>query len=97
MIIMVSVLLQLLNSCTKKSDDATETFPPTDLQIAVFSDPHYFDPSLGITGSAFEAYLLQDRIMIAQSKPIIESMFTDLTPPDQNIEVDLTTGAVIPL
>ena len=62
------------SGCKKDKDENTDPTPPADLQIAVFSDPHYDDPSLGISGSAFEAYLLQDRKMIAQSKSLIVSL-----------------------
>jgi len=78
LILMLAVIMQSMNSCKKESDPEPEPETPTDLQIAVFSDPHYHDPSLGISGAAFEAYLMQDRKMIAQSKPIIESVIQNL-------------------
>jgi 3',5'-cyclic AMP phosphodiesterase CpdA len=40
-------------------------------KIAVLSDPHYFDPALGATGAAFEAYLAKDRKMLAESDAIV--------------------------
>jgi hypothetical protein len=40
----------------------------------VFSDPHYFDPSLGTTGAAFDAYLASDRKLIAESDAIMRAM-----------------------
>ena len=43
------------------------------VKFCVFSDPHYYDPSLGVTGSAFEEYLAEDRKMIAESEAILES------------------------
>jgi len=78
LILMLAVIMQSMNSCKKESDPEPEPETPTDLQIAVFSDPHYHDPSLGISGAAFEAYLMLDRKMIAQSKPIIETVVQSL-------------------
>jgi DNA repair exonuclease SbcCD nuclease subunit len=40
----------------------------------VFSDPHYFDPSLGASGAAFETYLAHDRKLIAESDAIMRAM-----------------------
>jgi alkaline phosphatase/2',3'-cyclic-nucleotide 2'-phosphodiesterase (5'-nucleotidase family)/3',5'-cyclic AMP phosphodiesterase CpdA/methionine-rich copper-binding protein CopC len=42
-------------------------------KISVISDPHYFDPSLGTSGAAFDAYLSSDRKMIAESDAILKS------------------------
>ncbi|TDX52943.1 metallophosphoesterase family protein [Orenia marismortui] len=47
-------------------------------KIAVLSDLHYFDPSLGIEGAAFEEYLAQDRKLIAESQAILESILESL-------------------
>jgi len=52
----------ILFSC-KENDFTTD---PQDEQtvtakIGVFSDPHYFDPSLGTTGAAFEEYISRMR------------------------------------
>ncbi|ACD89523.1 metallophosphoesterase [Chlorobium limicola DSM 245] len=44
-----------------------------EMKISVISDPHYFAPSLGTTGEAFEAYLAADRKMIAESDAILQS------------------------
>jgi 3',5'-cyclic AMP phosphodiesterase CpdA len=41
--------------------------------IMVASDLHYFSPSLGHSGAAFEAYLKMDRKMIAQSPGLLKS------------------------
>jgi predicted phosphodiesterase len=37
----------------------------------VFSDPHYYDPSLGTEGSAFQQYLDQDRKLLKESRELI--------------------------
>jgi predicted MPP superfamily phosphohydrolase len=39
----------------------------------VFSDPHYYDPSLGIEGEAFQHYLDSDRKLLKESKELIET------------------------
>ena len=40
-------------------------------RFLVFSDPHHYDPSLGTTGTAFQAYLDRDRKLLALSDEII--------------------------
>ncbi len=37
----------------------------------VFSDPHYYDPSLGTDGKAFEAYLDEDRKLLRESRELL--------------------------
>jgi len=37
----------------------------------VFSDPHYFDPSLGTQGKAFEEYLDGDRKLLKESRELL--------------------------
>jgi 3',5'-cyclic AMP phosphodiesterase CpdA len=37
----------------------------------VFSDPHFYDPSLGIEGKAFEAYLDEDRKLLRESPELL--------------------------
>lgn len=48
---------------------------PFDLttKFAIFSDPHYYDPALGVTGEAFDVALKHDRKMIAQSDAIFKA------------------------
>jgi 3',5'-cyclic AMP phosphodiesterase CpdA len=73
-----TAILHLLNGCKKESDPETQPEQPTNIEMAVFSDPHYYDPTLGVTGEAFEAYLLTDRKMIAESKAITETVVNTL-------------------
>lgn len=48
-------------------------------QIMVFSDPHYFAPSLLINdGPAFQRYIAQDRKMIAESRAIFLSTVSSI-------------------
>ncbi|MCK5738717.1 metallophosphoesterase, partial [bacterium] len=42
-------------------------------KFCVISDPHFYDASLGINSAAFQAYLLQDRKMLAESEAILNS------------------------
>ncbi|MBN2172606.1 MAG: metallophosphoesterase [Bacteroidales bacterium] len=49
------------------------------IKICVFSDPHYFDPSLLINdGPAFEEYLTYDRKLLKESNAIMESLIDSL-------------------
>ena len=43
------------------------------IKFCVFSDPHYYDPTLGTTGSAFQAYLAQESKMFAESDAILSA------------------------
>jgi hypothetical protein len=54
-------------------DDTGPVYAPA-VKLLVFSDPHYFDPSLGTTGPAFEDYLSRDRKLIAESDAILRAM-----------------------
>ena len=47
-------------------------------QFAVFSDPHLYDPALGVTSPEFQAYLAQDRKLLAESSEILTSVMDDL-------------------
>jgi predicted phosphodiesterase len=40
-------------------------------RFMVFSDPHYYDPSLGTEGSAFQAYLDGDRKLLKESRELL--------------------------
>jgi DNA repair exonuclease SbcCD nuclease subunit len=46
------------------------------VRLLVLSDPHYYDPALGTTGSAFAAYTARDRKLIAESDAIMRDMVT---------------------
>lgn len=46
---------------------------PGNIQFCVISDPHYHDASLGVSGVAFEKYLMADRKMLAESESILKS------------------------
>jgi 2',3'-cyclic-nucleotide 2'-phosphodiesterase (5'-nucleotidase family)/3',5'-cyclic AMP phosphodiesterase CpdA len=55
------------------------------VKFAVISDVHYYDPALGTSGSAFEAYLASDRKLIAESKAILESAIAGIINSDAQI------------
>lgn len=38
------------------------------MKFIVFSDPHYFDPSLGTEGKAFQEYLDNDRKLLKRQQ-----------------------------
>lgn len=46
-------------------------YPP--VKLAVFSDPHLYEPSLGTEGKAFQHYLQNDRKLLLESKEILET------------------------
>lgn len=64
--------LLLLAGCV--DDSGTYTRPPPSARLLVFADPHYFAPSLGPVGAAFETYLAHDRKLLAESDAILRAM-----------------------
>jgi 3',5'-cyclic AMP phosphodiesterase CpdA len=55
---------------------AADARPPTapSVKLLVLSDPHYFDPSLGTTGQAFETYLARDRKLVPESDAVLRAV-----------------------
>jgi predicted phosphodiesterase len=68
--------ISLSNSCSNDQVNPSENW--TNLKIAVFSDPHLFDPSLCYTGEALENYLKTDRKLLKESSFITESIVNSL-------------------
>jgi len=66
----------MLTGCKSNSSSSSEDEWP--VKFAVISDIHYYDPSLGTSGSAFEQYLLQDRKMLRESKAILTAAVNEL-------------------
>lgn len=58
------------------------------VRFAVFSDPHFYDPSLGTEGPAFEAYLAQDRKLLRESEALTQAMVDNLIKIHQNNPLD---------
>jgi len=79
---LLSVLV--INSC---SNDST-VFP--EARFCVFSDPHYFDPDLGTSGSAFDTYIENDRKLIAESEEILKSLVQSVL--SEDVEIVLVPG-----
>jgi len=48
------------------------------VKFAVISDLHYYDVSLGITGQAFEDYMMADRKMLIEAGDIIDAAIDDI-------------------
>lgn len=51
---------------------------PGPVRLAVFSDPHVYEPSLGTEGLEFQRYLAGDRKLIAESSSILDALVRDL-------------------
>jgi len=71
--------------CTRFSTDMVEPQLTSAVKIAVFSDPHYYAPELGASGTAFEQYLASDRKLIAESQAILESTVNAIKNSDAQI------------
>ena len=54
--------------------DGGTALPAPSAKLLVLSDPHYFDPSLGTTGSAFATAISHDRKLLAESDAIMRAM-----------------------
>jgi len=68
--------------------DGTATGAP--VHLLVLSDPHYYDPALGTTGAAFEAYTARDRKLIAESDAVMRAMVAAVQ--TENPQVVLISG-----
>ena len=88
--VMFACLFLVLVSC---SDDDSPNSGNSGIatKIMVFSDPHLMDPSLYADGKAFQAYLAQDRKMLAQSDAIMQEM-TRIAVNDKSIKIVLVCG-----
>ena len=85
----LACLLAVASSCSDDTSGAPPVYHPA-VKLLVFSDPHYFDPSLGTSGTAFDAYLASDRKLIAQSDAIMRAMVAQVEA--QNPQVVLVSG-----
>lgn len=52
------------------------------MKFIVFSDPHYFDPSLGTEGKAFQDYLDNDRKLLKDSKELTNVVVSNIAESD---------------
>ncbi|MFW6011596.1 MAG: metallophosphoesterase family protein [Desulfosalsimonas sp.] len=60
----------------KKLQDKEIEYPAT--EFVIMTDPHYFHPSLGTSGPDFEAYIEDDRKMLALSDEILDSAISKI-------------------
>ena len=83
----LSVILFCLLLFVFSCNDNTSNTPkdPVLLKIAVVSDLHFYDPSLGVSGEEFEKYLAGDRKMIAESQAISNSALNTIASLPSNI------------
>ncbi len=91
-IVLPAAVALILASCSEDEPAAPVAQNPT-ATIAVFSDPHYYAPSLGTGGAAFNDYVAGDRKMIAESHAIAEAAVAALLQSDAEIVIvpgDLT-------
>ena len=64
----------------------------------VFSDPHYYDPSLGLDGDAFQDYLDHDRKLLRESRELIQvasDLVVDAKPDFLLVPGDLTKDGTL--
>ncbi|NOX64234.1 MAG: metallophosphoesterase [Chlorobi bacterium] len=78
--------LLVLSSCSENNSvvEPGDT-GVTVAKIAVFSDPHYFDPSLGTDAEKFLAGTGYSKKMFAESKAILQSTINEINKEDVNI------------
>lgn len=92
MFITAFLLPLTLSACSDRpnNDDLSSPNEFPSVKIAVMSDVHYFDPSLGTTGSAFEDYVGHDRKLLAESEAILKSAIAAVK--SENPDFVLITG-----
>jgi calcineurin-like phosphoesterase family protein len=59
--------------------------PYPELKLAVISDTHYYNRSLGDSGPAFEAYMLTDRKLLKESVELIELAIDEILRSDADV------------
>jgi hypothetical protein len=65
----IGLIILVLTAYYCMAQDSVSDFPET--HFMVFSDPHYYDPSLGTDGEAFQSYLDKDRKLLKQSRELM--------------------------
>ena len=66
--------LTTINIYSQKLNN-TPVFPDyPQMKFIVFTDPHYFDGSLGTHGQAFQDYLDKDRKLLRESRELLEEV-----------------------
>jgi predicted phosphodiesterase len=64
---------------------------PGPVRMAVFSDPHVYEPALGTEGPEFQRYIAGDRKLIAESSGILDALVRDFRR-ETDIDVVLVPG-----
>jgi 3',5'-cyclic AMP phosphodiesterase CpdA len=88
-IIFISMVL-LGFSCIRDKGISPEPGGGASITMAVFSDPHYYDPSMGTNSDAFLEYIAQDRKLIAESHAIMEATVSLIN--NETAEIVLVAG-----
>jgi len=84
-----SLLLTVITACSSSHNSSKPAV--TQASFAVMSDTHLHDvATLGASGSDFEAYLAQDRKMIAESEETLDATLADLK--TRKLDFLLVTG-----
>ena len=71
-------------------DDSWDPPVSRSVSMAIFSDPHYYDPDLGTVGEAFDNYIVHDRKLIAESEAIMDATVELMV--DLDVEVVLVAA-----
>lgn len=74
-----------------QSDDARQ-LDRDGLRFAVFSDAHYYDTDLGVSGAAFEDYLALDRKLLAESPAILDATIDALLERKDELDFVIVPG-----
>ncbi len=84
--------LLLINSCSENNSVVEPVNTGTTIaKIAVFSDPHYFDPSLFSNATEFQENVGEySRKMFAESNAILQSTINEIN--KENVSIVLITG-----
>ncbi|MEN8192832.1 MAG: metallophosphoesterase [Bacteroidota bacterium] len=90
-LILTTIIIILVFSCSEDKSIVDPIDTGTVLaKIAVFSDPHFFDPSLGISDSTSSEFIGYNRKMTAASEAILTSAIKEIL--DENVNILLIPG-----
>jgi len=85
----MSFLLLSLMLCSQLYAQDNKT-ASVNTSFMVFSDPHYYDPSLGTDGKAFNTYLDEDRKLLRESPELLKQALEKIK--DSNVEFVIIPG-----
>jgi len=77
-LLIIYSIIFLTVSCKNENSVSPVETKKVNTTIAIFSDPHLYDPALGTKGKAFLQYLAKDRKLIAESDAILRSLINTL-------------------